>query len=190
MHVSRFRDIRTEQWAQAILLVGSVITMGFLLGGITNRLTANTAEDVRQQLRRHAVAVNQAMQGDAARISAVIGQVRRDDGAIAWIRVRDQEGAVIAHTGLAVGSTFTKASTATQLRQGKPVYTTRSTALGTVVVEAFSLRLPAAERAAVLLTAAYGGRAGVANLLDIQPGHRLEFGIVEIAAFLNYSNRK
>jgi hypothetical protein len=167
-----------------------MITTGFLLGGIANRLTANTAEDVRQQLRRHALAVNQAMQGDAAPISTIIGQVRRDNGAIAWIRVRDQEGAVIAHTGLAVGSTFTKARAATQLLQGKAVYMTRSTAVGTVVVEAFPLRLPAAERASVLLTAAYGRQPGVANLLDVQPGHRLEFGIVEIAAFLNQSKRK
>lgn len=190
MHVSRFRDITAGQWAQVILLFGSVITTGFLLGGITNRLTANTAGALRQQLKQHAAAVNRAVQGDEAGIASAIEQIRRDNGAIAWIRVRDRQGAVIAHTGLVATSTFIAARAGAQLRQGKPVYATRPTALGTVVVEAFPLRLPAAERGAILLAAAYTGRPGVANLLDVQPENRQEFGLVEIAAFLNHSDHK
>ena len=131
-------------------------------------------EQVRKDLSAQAATVEKLVQA-AGPEAEVLEQVRAaSHGRIAWIQVRDSRDASLATAGLHAAPTFSADLIRARMRSRQPIFETRSTGSGRVVVEAFPIRLSGrAGRPAVQL-AAYEPAAA-------RPG----MAIVEIAAYMN-----
>ncbi len=131
-------------------------------------------EQVRKDLSAQAATVEKLVQA-AGPEAEVLEQVRvSSQGRIAWIQIRDSRDASLAAAGLNAAPTFSADLIRARMRSRQPIFETRSTGSGRVVVEAFPIRLSGrAGRPAVQL-AAYEPAAA-------RPG----MAIVEIAAYMN-----
>ena len=165
------------------MLLASVVVTGCLIWAVSSRLAVAQAKRLRPELTRHALSVSRAVQDRDEPLREAVARIYSEQRPrVAWILVRDSEGDVVAHAGLASGGTFSIDAARSQLRRRRPVFTVRSSSAGKVAVEAFPIALPQRAVGAVLLAAAYDG--GIAHLLDAQPTASQGFGIVEIAAYL------
>lgn len=131
-------------------------------------------EQVRKDLSAQAATVEKLVQA-AGPEAEVLEQVRvSSQGRIAWIQIRDSRDASLAAAGLNAAPAFSADLIRARMRSRQPIFETRSTGSGRVVVEAFPIRLSGrAGRPAVQL-AAYEPAAA-------RPG----MAIVEIAAYMN-----
>lgn len=164
--------------------IGCGFALGLLLLGnslanyywISQRIVV---DQVRKDLSAQAVAVNKALQtarpSGRAEASEILQQVRTaSNGRIAWIHLRDGRDAMLAGAGPMVEPTFSAELIRSKLRERQPLFETRSTKSGKVVVEAFAVRTPAGFRAPGIQLAAYTPASA-----------RGAYGVVEIAAYLN-----
>jgi hypothetical protein len=136
-------------------------------------------DQVRKDLSAQAVTVDKVLQDarPANRAAAVelLERVRTaSDGRIAWIQLRDNRDMTLAGVGLDVEPTFSADVVRSRMRGRQPIFETRTTGAGRVVVEAFPLRMPEAARPSSIRLAAYEPVAA-----------RSAFGVVEIAAYMN-----
>ena len=133
-------------------------------------------EQVRKDLSAQAASVEKLVQA-AGPEAEVLEQVRAaSNGRIAWIQIRDSRDAALAAAGPTAEPTFSADLIRARMRSRQPIFETRSTGAGRVVVEAFPIRLSNRARRPAVQLAAYEPAAAAAR-----PG----MAIVEIAAYLN-----
>ncbi|MEO8128421.1 MAG: hypothetical protein ABI822_15075 [Bryobacteraceae bacterium] len=132
-------------------------------------------EDVRRNLAAQAALVNESIHsgvsGGMPDMDAVLKQVRRDSKhRIAWVHVRDANGAVRGHAGGRAAAMFPVEFVRSQLRNGRPVYAVMQAESGPVLLEAFAVRLPVRTREVRFLAVSQEAE---------------ELGVIEIAAHLD-----
>ena len=131
-------------------------------------------EQVRKDLSAQAATVEKLVQA-AGPEAEVLEQVRvSSHGRIAWIQIRDSRDASLATAGLHAAPTFSADLIRARMRSRQPIFETRSTGAGRVVVEAFPIRLSGRAHRPTVQLAAYEPAAA-----------RPAMAIVEIAAYMN-----
>jgi hypothetical protein len=131
-------------------------------------------DQLRKDLSTQAVAVEKLLQ-TAGPDAEMLEQIRAaSNGRIAWIQLRDSRDTALAVAGLHVEPTFTADVIRSRMRGRQPVFRTRSTGTGPVVVEAFPIRMPSRFNRSAIQMAAYEPAAA-----------RGAFGVLEIAAYMN-----
>ncbi len=135
-------------------------------------------EQVRKDLSAQAVSLEGLLQNarpaNRAEAVEILEQVRTaSNGRIAWIQLRDGRDTTLAGAGLDVNPTFSAEFIRSRMKGRQPVFQTRSTAAGKVLVEAFPLRMSGAVRPSAVRLASFEPVAA-----------RSAFGIVEIAAYM------
>ena len=138
-------------------------------------------DQVRKDLSTQAVSVEKVLQDSrpANRTEAVelLEQVRTaSNGRIAWIQLRDSRDTTLAGVGLDVEPTFSADLIRSRMRGRQPIFETRSTGAGRVLVEAFPLRMQGPVKPSGIRLTSYEPAAATA---------RGSFGVVEIAAYMN-----
>ncbi|MFN0103622.1 MAG: PP2C family protein-serine/threonine phosphatase [Bryobacteraceae bacterium] len=136
-------------------------------------------DHVRKDLSAQAAAVDNVLQSarpsNRAEAAEMLEQIRASsNGRIAWIQLRDSRDTTLAGVGLDVEPTFSADLIRSRMRGRQPIFETRSTEAGRVVVEAFPIRMPGVTRPSAIRLAAYEPSAA-----------RTAFGVVEIAAYMN-----
>jgi hypothetical protein len=132
-------------------------------------------EQVRKDLSAQAASVEKLVQ-TAGPDAEMLEQVRvASHGRIAWIQIRDSRDASLATAGLDAEPTFSAGLIRARMRSRQPIFETRSTAAGRVVVEAFPIRLSNRAHRPTVQLAAYEPAAAA----------RPAMAIVEIAAYMN-----
>ena len=140
-----------ERWFPLGIGLGVVLAIGLLANSVSNYIFVSQRIQV-DQLRRDLA--EQVAQLDAdlqqttsqTQLASVLTRAQaRAGGRLAWIELRDTAEAVLGRTGLNVPHSFSAAEVRAKMRARKPAYTTRDTAQGEMVVEAFVLRLPVAQ---------------------------------------------
>ncbi|HEU0121602.1 MAG TPA: PP2C family protein-serine/threonine phosphatase [Bryobacteraceae bacterium] len=173
---------RSPRWFNVTFWAG--IGLGLLLLGnsvvhyrwVSQRVVV---DQVRRDLSAQAVEVDKLLQAKAPATrdgaTALLEQVRRSaNGRIAWIQIRDGRDTSLAAAGLEVAPTFPAEMIRSRLRVRQPVFETRAAKGGSVVVEAFPIRMPAPLGESTIQLAAYRPAAA-----------RGGFAVIEIAAYLN-----
>lgn len=140
-----------ERWFPLGIGLGVVLAIGLLANSVSNYIFVSQRIQV-DQLRRDLA--EQVAQLDAdlqqttsqSQLASVLTRAEsRAGGRLAWIELRNTSDAVLGRTGLSVPHSFSAAEVRAKVRARKSAYTTRDTAEGEMVVEAFVLRLPVAQ---------------------------------------------
>ena len=136
-------------------------------------------DQVRKDLSAQAAAVDKLLQSarpaNRAEAAEVLEQVRvSSQGRIAWIHLRDSRDVALAGAGEGVEATFSADVIRSRMRARQPIFETRSTDAGRVLVEAFPIRVTGMFRPSAVRPAAYEPAAA-----------RGAMGFVEIAAYMN-----
>ena len=147
-------------------------------GGISHYRTARRRagiEDVRKSLAAQAARVDLSIRSGGVanlqHINTVLERVCEESKhRIAWVQVRDRNGAVRGHAGLHADVTFPLEFVRSQLRHRRPVFAMTQTEAGPILLEVFAVRLPPQSRQARVLT--------VSDEAE-------QFGIIEIAAHVD-----
>jgi len=155
------------------------IALGLLLLGnsVANYLWVSqriVVDHVRKDLSTQAAALDRMLQSGRTAADSLEELRTASNGRIAWLSIRDGRDVSLAAAGLDVEPTFSAQLIRSRLRGRQPVYQTRSTSAGSVVVEAFPVRMPASIHPSSIRLAAYEPAAA-----------RSVFGVVEIAAYMN-----
>jgi hypothetical protein len=172
-----------QRWFSVCIGLGSALGLLVLGNSAANYVWVSqriVVDQVRRDLSVQAAAVDKILQNarPANRTQAVelLEQVRMaGNGRIAWIQLRDSRDTALAGVGLEVEPTFSGELIRSRIRGRQPIFDTRSTDAGRVVVEAFPLRMPAPGKPSSIRMAAY----------EPMRASRDVFGIVEIAAYMN-----
>lgn len=131
-------------------------------------------EQVRKDLSAQAASVEKLIQA-AGPEPEILEQVRASShGRIAWIQLRDSRDAALATAGRDAAPTFSADLIRARMRSRQPIFETRSTGAGRVVVEAFPIRLSGRSHRPAVQLAAYEPAAA-----------RPAMAIVEIAAYMD-----
>jgi hypothetical protein len=126
--------------------------------------------EVRRTLAAQAARVNTAIQSgqctDFHQIELELQRIRHESrNQIAWIRLRDETGAVRFHAGIKAPATFPVERAKSQLARQIPVFSILPTQKGEVVLEVFPIRLPASpQRASIRMAASSGGGIGLVEI--------------------------
>ncbi len=132
-------------------------------------------EQVRRSLAAHAARLDVSIRsGEAVNIQqmdTLLRRVRQESKhRIAWVQVRDENGAVRGHAGMRAAAAFPLEFVRSQLRNRRSVFAVTQTEAGPVLLEVFAVRLPPQLREVPLLTVS---------------GEVEQFGLIEIAAHIN-----
>ena len=174
-----------QRWFSVCIGLGFALGLLLLGNSAANYVWVSqriVVDQVRKDLSAQATAVDKVLRSarPANRAEAVelLEQVRAaSDGRIAWIQLRDGRDTTLAEVGMDVEPTFSADLIRSRMRGRQPIFETRSTGEGRVLVEAFPLRMPgAAVRPSAIRLAAYEPAAATA---------RGTFGVVEIAAYMH-----
>ncbi len=147
-------------------------------GGVSRyRQAAQRAQiqDVRKSLADHAARVDLSIHSSSGaglqQIDAVLQRVREESKhRIAWVQVRDRDGALRGHAGMTASASFPLEFVRSQLRNRRPVFAVTQTEAGPVLLEVFAVRLPVESREARFLTVSDESN---------------QFGFIEIAAHID-----
>ncbi len=138
------------RWFRLWVLLGVGLALLLLVNSISNYFFVSRrvlVDQLRRDLASQVAGLERQIQQAGARgiqnVSDLIEKVQqKNDRKIAWIQIRDGDGAIVAHAGLARHAAFSMEFAHDQLRNRQPVFKTLGTEAGEVVVEAFPLRLP------------------------------------------------
>ncbi len=169
------------RWFRVWILLGIGLAILLLVNSIWNYFLVSQrvlVEQVRRDLSRQIAGLDRRVQEGGPRtvkdLGSRIEQVRQEnDGKMAWIHVRDGEGAILARAGLEVAPAFQAELVRSRFRERQPTFKTLQTNAGQVVVEAFPFRLPLV----------VGLVAQQASAKEPRPPRQL--GILEVAVFLD-----
>ena len=170
-----------HRWFRIGIIAGAGLAVLLLANSVSNYVLVSRrvlVEQIRRDIAAQVAALDQQVQKaglvNAQRLDGLLESMRENsDGKIAWIQVRDAEGAMVAHAGLEAQPTFALEYSMSQFRNRQPVIKTLATKEGEVLVEAFPFRLPAAVAPAVFRTA-----------VNAEPARPRRFGMVEIAYYV------
>ena len=136
-------------WLRLSLTIGSLLGLLLLVQSVATyyHLTRNliTAQ-LRKEAQQHVISIEREGRRlgirDAAELSPLLDEIRQDaPDKIAWIRVTDIPGHVLAHSGNAVGEPFGPKRLRQAFEGLTPVSQVRRTEAGTVLVTAHPLRI-------------------------------------------------
>ena len=172
-----------QRWFSVCIGLGFALGLLLLGNSAANYIWVSqriVVDQVRKDLSAQAAAVDTVLQNarpaNRAEASELLEQVRTaSDGRIAWIQLRDSRDTTLAGVGLDVEPTFSADLIRSRMRGRQPIFETRSTGAGRVLVEAFPLRMPGAVRPSSIRLANYEPAGAT----------RGAFGVVEIAAYMN-----
>jgi hypothetical protein len=147
-------------------------------GGIVRYQTSTRqvrVDEIRKSLAVHAAQVNLALLSgqltNTGQLDAELERVRNGSKRrIAWIQIRDENGAVRSRAGMQARASFPLKYVQAQLRKRRPVFAVVQTQVGPVLLEVFPVQLPAVSRDTRFATVS---------------GGRQRFGMVEIAAHMD-----
>lgn len=137
-----------SRWVPLSVLLGLGLAILLLINSIsTYRLVSQrlAVEQVRRDLSLRIATLENSLRNVGMNESAetVLEELRRNSaGRIVWIHLRDGSGRVVANAGLDAEPAFPADVLRAQFRNHQPVFTTAVSDAGTLVVEAFPLRLP------------------------------------------------
>ncbi len=140
-----------ERWFPLGIGLGVVLAIGLLANSVSTYVFVSQrvqVDQLRRDLADQVALLDADLQKTAnqTQLAAVLSRAQARAGErLAWIELRDTSGAVLGRTGLNVPQSFTAAQVRAQMRARKSTFTTRATVQGEMVVEAFLLRLPAAQ---------------------------------------------
>jgi len=171
-----------QRWFSIFLGVGVAIGLLVLVNSAANYYWISkrmVVDQVRKDLSAQAVAVEKVLQdsrpGNRAAAVELLERVRTaSENRIAWIQLRDNRDITLAGVGLDVEPTFSAEVVRSRMRGRQPIFETRVTGAGPVLVEAFPLRMPEAVRPSSIRLASFEPAAA-----------RSAFGVVEIGAYMN-----
>ena len=171
-----------QRWFSIFLGLGFAIGLLVLGNSAANYYWISkrmVVDQVRKDLSAQAVAVEKVLQearpSNRAAAVELLERVRTaSENRIAWIQLRDSRDITLAGVGLDVEPTFSAEVVRSRMRGRQPIFQTRETGAGRVLVEAFPLRMPEAVRPSSIRLASYEPAAA-----------RSAFGVVEIGAYMN-----
>jgi hypothetical protein len=164
-------------WLKILLAVGSLLGLLLLVQSVATYYQVTkilVTAQLRREAQRQATSIEQESRRlgirEGAQLGPVLDELRTDSaGKVAWFRVIDAGGRVLAKSGAAVGDPVTPPRPSRDTAELAPAVTIRETSAGEVQVSALLLRI---------------NRRPPGEVADRPPGVRPSPQFIEIALYL------
>ncbi|HEY2843439.1 MAG TPA: PP2C family protein-serine/threonine phosphatase [Bryobacteraceae bacterium] len=145
--------LQARDWTRLWIAFGTLLAILLVASSVMNYVNYTrfaALRNTRLAMARQVSTVSQLIKSEpaAGNLSTVLNRmVDRNSRSLAWVQLLDRQGAVIARSGAAAAPAFAVDYVTARLRERQPSFIVRDTSAGTVVVETFPIRLPAAPSA-------------------------------------------
>jgi hypothetical protein len=140
-----------QAWFNIVLVSGAILAAVLLANSVINYVWMTpriVTGQIRREMNRVVVGLDHQVRNtaaaDPASLAAILENVRKTEGEIAWIEIRSKTRGVLAHVGTNAGPSFTEPEIRERLGSREPLAVTRKLASGDVVAEVFPFRVPVA----------------------------------------------